>query len=306
MSVAIIGQTKSESNIKLLEEAKKRFGSVFFVPIESIVIGLEKSFTITYRTSDMQKFKAILPRVPSAYSSYAYQLLSLFPQDTFMPIKPISFLLTAERFFMLTVLRKREIPTISMHLARSEKAAHRIIENSQYPVIIRSPTKTTGVTVKNSAEAKNVVDALIGIKQPVLVEESVKEMVSAYVADPDVLASARKKTKETDLVFSRGNLKSHKLSLGAEQLAIDTARALDSQFARVDISLTREEPVVANVELCPDLITPSKATGVNLPAKVMDSFRANYESHQQRPIIMKFFDDAKSVVKDVLRTKQLL
>jgi glutathione synthase/RimK-type ligase-like ATP-grasp enzyme len=306
MSVAIIGQKKSESNLRLLEEAKKRFGSVFFVPIEGIGIGLGEKFSITYRTSDMQKFRAIFPRVPSIYRSYAYQLLSLFSQHTFMPIKPISFLLTGERFFMLTVLRKREIPTIRMNLARSERAAYRIIGISCYPSIIRSPDKSTGITVKNRAEAKNVVDALIGINQPVLVEEVVKEMVSVYVADPDVLAAVRKKTKETDLVFSRGELKGHKLDLGVEQLAIDTARALDTQLARVDISTGGEEPTVANVELCPELVEPSGVTGVDLPSRIMDSFKANYEAHQQRPIIMKFFEDAKSVVKDVLRTKQLL
>ena len=100
MSLCIIGQEKSESNLRLLAEAKKKFDSVFFVPIDSIGIGLNERFSIHYRATDILKFKAVLPRIPRAYSSYAYQLLSLFPGDTYMAVKPISFLLAAERFFL--------------------------------------------------------------------------------------------------------------------------------------------------------------------------------------------------------------
>ena len=50
----------------------------------------------------------------------------------------------------------------------------------------------------------------------------------------------------------------------------------------------------------------SKITGVNLPEKVINSIHENYKAHLEKPMLMKFFEDAKSVVKDVLKTKQLL
>lgn len=305
MSLCIIGQEKSDSNLRLLEEAKKRFGSVFFVTIDGIGIGLNERFTIDYKTSDILRFKAVLPRISTEYSSFGYQLLSLYPGETYMAVKPISFLLAAERFFLLTVLRKRGIPTINLNMARTTKAATRILETGSYPKVIRTPEKKTGVVVKNKLEAKSIVDALAHLRQHILVEEVSKSIISAYVAEPDVVAAVRKKSKATDTLFAPGELKSHKLNMEEEQLVIDVARSMDTHLARIDIA-TNGEPRVVNVELRPDLISPSKATGVNIPGKIIESVHQNFKSFQEKPMLFRFFDDAKSVVRDVLKSRQLM
>jgi glutathione synthase/RimK-type ligase-like ATP-grasp enzyme len=305
VTLCIIGQDKSESNLKLLAEAKKEFGSVFFVPIDSIGIGLNEQFSIRYRVTDILRFRAILPRIPRNYSSYAYQLLSLFPEETYMPIKPISYLLASERFFLLTVLRKRGIATINLNMARSTNAAIRMVESGRYPMIIRTPEKKTGIVVKNRLEAKSIIDALAHLKQPILIEDVTRDIVSAYVAEPNVIAATKKKTKATDVLFAPGELKNHKLGLEAEQLALDTARSMDAHIAKVDISINGS-PRVVNVELNPGLAEPSRVTGVNIPGKIIESVRENYRSHTEKPVLLKFFEDAKSVVRDVLRGKHLL
>lgn len=305
MRLCIIGQEKSESNIKLLEEAKKKFNSVFFVPINSIGIGLAKDFSISYRASDILKFKAVLPRIPRPYHSYAYQLLSLFPPETFMPIKPISFLLADERFFLLTVLRKRGVSTLNLHLTRSTRAAGKVIDQLEFPLILRTPNKKMGVVVKNKLEAKSIIDALVHLQQPILIESMVKDMVSVYVAEPDAIAGVKKRTKEPDIIFSPGEYKNYKPDPEVRELALDAARAIDAHVARVDISLN-SEPKIVNMELNSELIRPSKITNINIPMKIMESVHRNYIDHLERPLLMRFFDDAKSVVKDVLKTKQSL
>lgn len=305
MRLCIIGQEKSESNIKLLEEAKKRFDSVFFVPINSIGIGLSNDFSISYRASDILKFNAVLPRIPRSCHSYAYQLLSLFPPDTFMPIKPISFLLADERFFLLTVLRKRGISTLNLHLTRSTRAAGRTVDELEFPLILRAPNKKMGVVVKNRLEAKSIIDAFAHLQQPILIESMVNDMVSVYVAEPGVIAAVKKKTREPDIIFSPGEYKNHKPDPEVRELALDAARAVDAHVARVDIS-TNPEPRIVSMDLNPELIRPSKVTGINIPMKIIESVYNNYTDHLEKPLLMKFFDDAKSVVKDVLKTKQLL
>lgn len=305
MGLCIIGQEKSDSNIKLIEEAKKRFDSVFFVPIDAIGIGVSNDFSMSYRTSDILKFDAVLPRIPKQYCSYAYQLLSLIPPETFMPIKPISFLLADERFFLMTILRKRGIPTPNFHMTRSSRAAARIIDDIEFPIILRTPNKKIGVVVKNKLEAKSIIDALTHLQEPVLIEDMVKDMISVYVAEPDILVAVKKKTKEPDIIFSSGELKNTKIDLQVKDLATEAAKTIDAQIARVDIS-PGSEPKVVNIELNPNLMLPSKAAGIDLPSKIIDSIHNNYKSHKEKPMLMRFFDDAKSVVKDVLKTKQLI
>jgi len=303
--LCIIGHEKSETNLKLLKEAKKKFDSVFFVPIESIAIGLKDDFSITYRTCSLLDFHAIFPRIPRQFCSYAYQLLSLFPSETFMSIKPISFLLADERFFMLTVLRKRGIPTLNLQLTRSVNAAERIVEESRFPVVIRSLEKKTGVTVNNKTEAKSIINALSSLKQPILIEEVINDMLSVYVTEPGAVAATKKKSQEKDLIFAAGEYRKHKITAEEEQLALETARAIDAQCARIDMCIS-PKPKVVNIELNPNLIAPSKVTGVNIAQKLIESVHQNYMSHRERPMIMRFFEDAKSVIKDVLKTKNML
>ncbi|MBN2042945.1 MAG: hypothetical protein JW754_04020 [Candidatus Aenigmarchaeota archaeon] len=304
MALCIIGQEKSDTNIRILEEAKKKFDSVFLAPIEMIRLGLDENFAITYRNSDLLKFDAVYPRIPSTHYSYAYQLLSLFPPETFMPIKPITFLLASERFFLLSVLRKRNINTINIHLARSSKAAHGILESTKFPVIIRIPKKDTGIVVETLSEAKSVIDALGSLKQTILIEDVVKDLVSVYVANPDFAVGVKKKSKEKDIIFSHGEFKKQKLGVEIEHLATEAAKSIDAQLARVDISVG-DEIGVANVNLTPDLVTAGKITGVNMVEKFVERIFENYQSHKEKPLLMKFFEDAKSVMKDVLKDKHM-
>jgi gamma-F420-2:alpha-L-glutamate ligase len=303
--LCIIGEEKSESNIKLIEEAKKLFESVFFVPISGIHIGLTEDFTITYRTTDLLKFDAILPRIPRYFGSYAYQLLSLFPENTFIAIKPISFLLACERFFLLTILRKRNIETINLRLTHTTEAALRILEDNGFPLIIRTPGKKTGVFVANTTEAKTIIDAFAALKQPILIEDVIKDMVSVYVSEPEVIGAVKKKTEEKDIVFSKGKIKPFKLNPEIEQLALDTAKSIEAQIARVDIA-TSDTPRVVNVELNPSFIAPSKVIKENLVEKIINGVYENYKAHKEKPVLMKFFEDAKSVMKDVLKGKQIM
>lgn len=303
-SLCIIGMGKTETNIRLIDEAKKAFGSVFFVPLEAIDVGLSDEFAINYRVTNLLKFKAVMPRIPRMISSYAYQLLSLFPEDTYMPIRPISFLLVEERFFLLSVLRKRDIETLNLSLLKSPKAATRIIEDANFPIVIRTPNKKTGIVVNNSKEAKGVIEALGSLKQSILIEDLVKDMVSVYIAYPDVIAATRKKSKEKDVVFGEGEYKKFKLDIKTKQLALDAAKAIEAHVCRIDIGINGE-PQVVNVSLNPDLVSPSKVVGADLPALVIENIRKSYDAHKEKPMLMKFFDDAKSVVNEVMKTKKL-
>ena len=145
----------------------------------------------------------------------------------------------------------------------------------------------------------------MSLKKPILIEETVKELISLYVAEPDVVASVKKKTREKDLVFSEGSYKNFKANIEVEQLAMDSAKAVESQIVRIDMALS-PEPMVVNINLNPDIIVPSKATGINVAEKMIKSVHENLNHYLEKPKLFKFFDDAKSIIKDVFKSKQLI
>lgn len=305
MSLCMLGQEKSESNIKLLEEAKKFFKKVYFAPISGVSIGLSDNFSITHKSVDLTKFDAVFPRVPRRLYNYSYQLLSMFPPERFMAIPPVALLIAAERFFLLTVLKKRGVPVLRGKLARSPEAASRLLEDAEFPVIIRVPRQKTGVVAKTANEAKTIIDALGSLDHPILLEETVKDMVSVFVAEPEVLAAVKKVTKEKDIVFGAGEIKKHKTDLETEDLALEVARAMNASVMRVDISLNGS-PKVVNIELNPELIEASTVSDVNIPRMMMKTIHNNYNNHVEKPVLVKLFEDAKSVMRDVFKEKQLL
>ena len=307
MNLCIVGGKKTESNLRLLEEGKKLFDSVLFVPISGIRIGLEGNFSIKYRTTDLLKFDCVLPRIPHRLYSYGYQLLSLLPKRTFVPIRPISFLIAEERFFLLSMLRKREMPTIDIYLTRSSHAAYGTLQEINFPVIIRTPNKKTGMVVKNISEARSVIDAMASLKEPMLLEDVINEFVSVYVSQPDVIGCVKKVTKEKDMLIYKGQLHKYEIDSDVEKLALDVADTIESHLARVDISL-EPKPKVVNVDLNPSLVKASEALGVNLAKKAMENIHNNYKENEvkQKPLIVEFIRDAKSVVRDLTSKKSLI
>jgi len=279
---------------------------VFLVPINGIRLTLGKEFMIHYRTTNLMKFDAVLTRIPKEFYTFAYQLLSLFPPDTYMPIKPISFLVTEERFFMMSVLRKRNIPTIDINLARSSKAIQFILENANYPLLLRVPGNDIGVVVETQKEAKSIVETIESLKSPVIVEEIIKDLVSLYVVGNEVVVAVRKKSEEKDLVFGKGKIKKEgNIDAEVKYIATDTANAIDTQIARIDIT-TIPQPRVVNIELNPALIDVSKVCKVDIAKRIIDTIYTGYLKNKEKPLLVKFFEDAKSVVKEVLKNSKIL
>ena len=94
--------------------------------------------------------------------------------------------------------------------------------------------------------------------------------------------------------------------------SLDNFRLLDETAAISELKLFKESGgdtiiEMGNIGLCRDpegLARISKATGVNIPARIIESIYDNYTSYKEKPMLLKFFEDAKSVMRDVLKTKQ--
>jgi len=92
----------------------------------------------------------------------------------------------------------------------------------------------------------------------------------------------------------------------AKILALDAARAIEAQVVRVDMSLNGDSPKIVNIDLNPDLTGVSRETESNIPQKIIYSVYENYRNYAEKPILVKFFDDARSVLKTVLQSKNLV
>ena len=101
-----------------------------------------------------------------------------------------------------------------------------------------------------------------------------------------------------------GEYKQARISRQLENLALEAASAVEADVARIDIS--PEGPRVVNIELNPNLTIPSKASGVNIPERMMASIYDNFEAHMKKPLFVKLVEDARSAVKDMLRTKHFI
>ena len=273
-SVCIIGDGKTKSNVMLINEASKKF-SVFFAPINGIRLRLEKGgASVMHRNLDLRKFNVILPRIPNSYSGYAHQLLSLIPSNVYLPVKSFSFLACSGRFFMFNLLRKNNIPTIDLSLARSNKASKNVFGEFEFPLIIRIPGKNTGIIAKSETEAKTIIDAIGSLGKSILIEKlDNSELVSIFIIGGKAFPF-KKISPEKDMVFSKCEYKKISIKKDEEMTAFQAVKTVKSQIARVDMFMNPSR--IANIVLNPSLSNIPNSDGTNVIESLTETLYDNY------------------------------
>src|SRR3989338_8003938 len=99
--------------------------------------------------------------------------LSCTPHS-YMPIKAETFTLGHDKLLTHLALQHFNIPMPMTYLASSAKAAKKILNEVAYPIVLKFPHGTQGKGVmfaESYAAASSMLDALIALKQPFLIQE---------------------------------------------------------------------------------------------------------------------------------------
>ncbi len=279
--MALLGpEERRYSELRLLKEAKEVFETVTYFPISKLVLEFdEKEVKILYRGKNILEYDALLPRIPKSYMKFGYLLLCFAREQKIpMPISPESVLYTHNKFLTLIALAQANVPIPKTYLSLKRATLEKILENIKYPVVLKLlyGCAGKGVMFADSKEsAISIMDMLEAFKQPVFVEEFIKnpgEDIRAFVIGEELVACMKRKAKKGE---RRANIAAggigEKYEAGNEEkdLALRAAKALGMKVAAVDI-LPGKKKYVIEVNVYPGLKGIENATGINVARKIVE------------------------------------
>ncbi len=300
MRLCVVGPDKrTETNLRLLNAAKRVFDSVLYVPYSSVCLSVKDEIKVSFKNINLSRFDAIIPRIPKNRSLFGYLLLHTLGISS--PIEPEAYVITSDRFLMLNMLRRKGIAVPNVYFIDSVQSAISLIDDEEikFPFSMRMPETEKGIMIaKVKKEAKSMLGTLKTFDKPVYIEElSSGPYIDAYVIGNKAVASVRKSPEnDGDIFHGKGRDKSIKISHDIENIALAAASSAGTRFALVRI--LEKKRIVMDVILYPELRSVIEKTKVPI-----DEMLVNHVAGSVTPMgdtwIGRFFGEAKTKVKGI-------
>ncbi|MEM7826932.1 MAG: RimK family alpha-L-glutamate ligase [Candidatus Aenigmatarchaeota archaeon] len=263
-SLLVIGsKNPGYSTKEIIKEAERLFDNVKYVPVNKIVLKLDKDLGIFYEGENLSKYDYCLPRIDSKRATHGYHVMRFL--DIIGMKKPYSaeaVLITHNKFMSLEALRKAGVPIPETYLISSVSSAKKILKRMRYPVVIKIVSGFGGkgvMLLENLETALSVIGTLKSMKQQIILEEYLEnpgEDKRAYVVGGSVVASYKRKCKKDEFrsnLLMGGKAKYITLSEELKDIAIRAAAAINSDILAVDMIESKDGPKVVEVNLNPGI-----------------------------------------------------
>jgi len=285
MKLAILGPLKrGYEEIRLIKEGRKVFDSVSYFSIPQITIEMRNDkVDLLHKKKSLLDYDAILPRIPRTYKTFGLTILSLLQScGKKLPIDPMAVLLSHNKFLTLVCLRENGLPVPLTFLSLKRKVMEEILEDMEYPIVLKLLYGSRGVGVMfadSKQSAVSIIDALERFDEPIFVEEYIEnpgEDIRAYVVGYEVIASmkriARKGERRANIGIG-GVGKVYELKEEEERLAIEAAKALGMEICGVDIIQGPKGPVIIETNVSAQFQGLEKASKKNVAKEIVEYLR---------------------------------
>jgi ribosomal protein S6--L-glutamate ligase len=286
MKAAIIS-LGSVSSRWIVDAMKNYFDEVEDMDIRAIEVTLgAENIEVTHLGKIISGFDCIYVRGSYKYAQIQSTLTASLRKDIYMPIKANAFIVGHNKFLTQLLFQQKKVPMPKSYLAVTAEGARKVLEKVTYPIILKFPEGTQGkgvLFVESYASASSMLDALLALNQPFIIQEYVETGgvdIRAIVAGGRVVASMKRKAERTE---KRANIhvgatgEGCVLSPKASKIAVKAAEAIGADICAVDILETSKGPVVLEVNLSPGLQGITKATEVDVADQIV---KATYKATQ--------------------------
>ncbi len=277
MKIALISQG-SVSSQWTLEALKKYFDIVEDVNLKEIEINIgSKNKSVLYNGKPLEKFDCIYAKGSFRYGPVLRSIVSTLPKTTYSPINSDAFTTGHDKLLTHQILQVAEIPMPMTYIASTSESAKRVLENMNFPIVLKFPQGTQGKGVMfadSFSSAISLLDALNLLNQPFIIQEYIEtdgtDIRAFVVGDKVVAAMKRKATKgeKRSNIHTQGIGETVELDSYTKKIAIDTAKAVGADICGVDILESASGPKVIELNLSPGLQGITKATKVDVADKI--------------------------------------
>jgi ribosomal protein S6--L-glutamate ligase len=277
LSAAVIS-LESVSSKWIVKALKGYMKVVDSLHIRDIEVTLStKGKGILYKGKPIDEYDCILVRGSFRYAPLLRAITTIASKNSYMPLSSSSFTIIHDKLLTQLELQRHNIPMPQTYLTSTPEAGKKLLARVNYPIIMKFPSGTQGKGVMfadSYAGASSMLDALIALKQPFLIQEYVETGgvdIRALVVGDKVAAAMKRKAvvgEKRANIHAGGIGEACTLSPAIQKIAVDTAKALGAEIIGVDILENVKGPVVIEANISPGLQGITKATKIDVADKI--------------------------------------
>lgn len=289
MRIAILSRKDTlYSTRRLKEAAAERGHEVKVVDYLSCYMNITSSKTsMHFEGEELSPFDAIIPRIGAKRTFYGTSVVRQFElMDTFCINPSIAITRSRDKLRSLQLMAKAEIGMPITGFAHSPDDSDDLIKMvGGAPLVIKLLEGTQGVGVvlaETKKAAQSVIQAFMGLKANIIVQEFIKESSGAdircLVVGNKVVAAMKRQAEPGEFrsnLHRGGHAQPVKISKAEREMALKAVKVMGLQFAGVDLLRSERGPLIMEVNSSPGLEGIETATGIDVAAKVVEYLEKN-------------------------------
>lgn len=284
MKIALLSRNpKLYSTRRLVEAAEARGHQIEVIDVLRCYMEITSTKPgIHYKGRELEGFDAVIPRIGASVTFYGTAVLRQFEMMGTYPLnESVAITRSRDKLRSLQLLSRKGIGLPVTGFAHKPDDVEDLIKMvGDAPVVIKLLEGTQGIGVvlaETKKAAESVIEAFMGLKANILVQEFIKEAAGAdircFVVGEKVVATMKRQAMEGEFRSNlhRGGTSSLvRITPEERSIAVRAAKTLGLNVAGVDMLRSNHGPVVMEVNSSPGLEGIETATGKDIAGMIVD------------------------------------
>ena len=296
MKIAILSRNKNLYSTRRLVEACKERGH------EPVVLDVLRTYMnvasskpeVHFKGEILPQFDAVIPRIGASVTFYGTAVLRQYEMTGAFPLnESVAISRSRDKLRSLQLLSRKGIGMPNSGFAHSPDDIQDLIKMvGGAPLVIKLLEGTQGIGVvlaETKKAAESVIEAFMGLKANILVQEYIKEAggadIRCLVVGSKVVAAMKRQAQPGEFrsnLHRGGSSSLVKITPAERATAVKAARIMGLNVAGVDILRSERGPLVMEVNSSPGLEGIEKSTGKDVAGMIIEYIEKNAKPNKTR------------------------
>ncbi len=297
MKIAILSRRHDlYSTRRLVEAAKQRGHEADVIDTLRCYMNITSaSPSIHYKGKSLPDYDAVIPRVGASVTFYGAAVVrQLKMMGVFCVNDSIAITRSRDKLRCLQLLSKKGIGLPITGFAHSLDEIEDLIKMvGGPPLVIKFLEGTQGIgviLVETSKAARSMIEAFLGLKVNILVQEYIKEAggadIRCFVVGDQVVAAMKRQATSSEEFRSNlhrgGTATPVEITEEEREMAIHAARIMGLNVAGVDIVRSDRGPLIIEINASPGLEGIEKTTDTDVAVKIIELIEDSVRSEKDK------------------------
>ncbi|WP_105200258.1 MULTISPECIES: 30S ribosomal protein S6--L-glutamate ligase [unclassified Pseudoalteromonas] len=296
MKIGILSRNKNlYSTRRLIEAAEKRGHEVQVLDALRCYMNINSQEPeIHFKGEKLEGFNAIIPRIGASVTFYGCSVLRQFEMMGVYPVnESVAISRSRDKLRSLQLLSRKGIGMPVTGFASKPDDVKDLLEMvGGAPVVIKLLEGTQGIGVvlaETRKAAESVIEAFMGLKANIMVQEYIKEAggadIRCFVIGDRVIAAMKRQAQEGEFrsnLHRGGSASLVRITPEERKTAVAAAKAMGLNVAGVDLLRSERGPLVMEVNSSPGLEGIEVATGKDIASMIIQFIEKNAKAKRTR------------------------